>query len=194
MHKGRRGRLPRRGHAGRPGLRVVRPLAAGALHDASQSALLFTTSVAAVIATGTVVFLAYGVRAGAGIAGRPAVGVFRGRMLAAVSAVVLLVAVPLTAGSVSIAQDRALAADTRPVAERWAAAGNWQIASVEARNGVVVVGVLGLPPQPAPTALRAALDQNGMRGAGLELHLVGGRTHWCPADGTTCTVRKSSRS
>ncbi|MFC8899494.1 TIGR00341 family protein [Streptomyces cinereoruber] len=162
-------------------------------HDAGESALLFATNVAAIVATGTVVFLAYGVRDGAREAGLT-VGAFRGRSLAAVGAVVLLVAVPLTTGTVSVARDRALAADARPVAERWAAAGKWQIASVEARNGVVVIGVLGLPPQPAPTALRAALDRDGMRDADLELHLVGGRTHWCPANTDTCTTREAGRS
>ncbi|MBD0842348.1 DUF389 domain-containing protein [Streptomyces sp. TRM68416] len=162
-------------------------------HDAGQSALLFATNVAAIVATGTVVFLVYGVRAGAERANLR-VGQFRGRTLASVACVVVLVAVPLTAGTVSVARDRALAANARPVAERWAADRQWQIASVEARNGIVVIGVLGLPPQPAPTALRAALDANGMRDADLELHLVGGRTHWCPADTGTCTVRESRRS
>lgn len=80
------------------------------------------------------------------------------------------------------------------MAARWAATGNWQIASVEARNGVLVVGVPGLPPQPAPTALREEPNRGGMRDAALELHLVGGRTHGCPADSATCTVRDSSRT
>ncbi|MDT7845729.1 DUF389 domain-containing protein [Streptomyces justiciae] len=162
-------------------------------HDAGQSALLFATNVAAIVATGTLVFLGYGVRAGAEKAALH-VGRFHGRTLAAVVCVVVLVAVPLTAGTVTVARDRALAADARPVAERWASDGKWEIASVEARNGIVVIGVLGLPPQPAPTALRAALDANGMGDADLELHLVGGRTHWCPADTDTCTVRESGRS
>ncbi|MEV0173916.1 DUF389 domain-containing protein [Streptomyces sp. NPDC050803] len=162
-------------------------------HDAGESALLFATNVAAIVATGTVVFLCYGVRAGAERAGLR-VGRFRGRALAAVVSVVVLVAVPLTAGTVSVARDRALAADARPVAERWAEGRKWQIASVEARNGIVVIGVLGLPPQPAPAALRSALDADGMRDADLELHLVGGRTHWCPAESDSCTVRESGLS
>ncbi|MFJ8086243.1 DUF389 domain-containing protein [Streptomyces sp. NPDC096205] len=162
-------------------------------HDAGQSALLFATNVAAIVATGTMVFLCYGVRAGAEEAGM-SVGRFRGSTLAAVVCVVLLVAAPLTAGTIGVAHDRSLAADARPVAEDWAATGKWQIASVEARNGIVVIGVLGLPPQPAPTALRAALDAHGMGDADLELHLVGGRTHWCPADTRTCTVKESGRS
>ncbi|MFF3260214.1 DUF389 domain-containing protein [Streptomyces sp. NPDC002932] len=162
-------------------------------HDAGQSALLFATNVAAIVATGTVVFLIYGVRAGAERADMR-VGEFRGRTLATVVCVVVLVAAPLTAGTVTVARDRSLAADARPVAEQWAATGKWQIASVEARNGIVVIGVLGLPPQPAPTALRAALDEHGMRDADLELHLVGGRTQWCPVDTDTCTVREGGRS
>jgi uncharacterized hydrophobic protein (TIGR00271 family) len=162
-------------------------------HDAGQAALLFATNATAIVATGTAVFLCYGARVGAEEAGM-LVGRFRGTTLAAVVCVVLLVAVPLTAGTLSVARDRSLAADARPVAERWAAAGKWQIASVEARNGIVVIGVLGLPPQPAPAALRSALDAAGMRDADLEVHLVGGRTQWCPAKTDTCTARESGRS
>ncbi|GHH45368.1 DUF389 domain-containing protein [Streptomyces candidus] len=168
-------------------------LTVGRYHDAGESALLFATNVAAIVATGTTVFLIYGVRGTAQESGLT-VGHFHGRTLAAVVAVVLLVAVPLTTGTVTVARDRALAADARPVAEEWATTGKWQIASVEARNGIVVIGVLGLPPQPAPTELRAALDRNGMADADLEIHLVGGRTHWCPADTGGCTVRGAGRS
>ncbi|MFI0242295.1 DUF389 domain-containing protein [Streptomyces sp. NPDC016845] len=168
-------------------------LTVGRYHDAGESALLFATNVAAIVATGTLVFLLYQVRGAAQEAGLR-VGQFHGRTLVVVAALVLLIAVPLTTGTISITQDRVLAADARPVAERWAADGNWQIASVEARNGIVVIGVLGLPPQPVPTALRAALDANGMREADLELHLVGGSTHWCPAGTDTCTVKAAGRS
>ncbi|MEB3958848.1 hypothetical protein OKJ48_01030 [Streptomyces kunmingensis] len=68
----------------------------------------------------------------------------------AVAVVVVLIAVPLTTGTITVARDRSLAADARSVAEQWAAVGMWQIATVEARNGVLVTGVLGLPPHPAP--------------------------------------------
>ncbi|WP_282697718.1 DUF389 domain-containing protein [Streptomyces sp. CC208A] len=156
-------------------------------HDAGESALLFATNVAAIVATGTLVFLAYRVRDAAEQAGLT-VGAFHSRTVVAVAAVLLLIAVPLTIGTIAVVRDRTLAADARPVADRWAAAGAWQIASVEARHGVILIDVLGLPPQPAPTALRAALDRAGMSDADLQLRLVGGRTHWCPAGATTCTV------
>ncbi|GAA3049143.1 DUF389 domain-containing protein [Streptomyces roseofulvus] len=156
-------------------------------HDAGESALLFATNVAAIVATGTLVFLGYRVRDAAREAGLT-VGTFHGRTVVAVGAVVLLVAVPLTTGTIAVARDRALAADAGPVAERWAASGAWQIASVDARKGVILIDVLGLPPQPAPGELRTALDRAGMADADLQLRLVGGRTHWCPANTATCTV------
>ncbi|MFI2780756.1 DUF389 domain-containing protein [Streptomyces sp. ALB3] len=165
----------------------------GRYHDAAEAALLFGTNVAAIVATGTLVFLIYGVRGAARESGLR-VGRFRGRTLVAVASVVLLVAVPLTHGTVSVARDRTLAADARPVAEKWATTRDWQIASVEARNGTVVVSVLGLPPQPAPNALRTALDREGLADADLELRLVGGRTHWCPAETDGCTVRNAEHS
>ncbi|WP_329204006.1 DUF389 domain-containing protein [Streptomyces sp. NBC_00683] len=163
----------------------------GRYHDAGEAALLFTTNVAAIVATGTVVFLVYGIPAAARKSGYQ-VSRFHGRTLAAVIVLVLLIAIPLTTGTYTVARDRALAADARPLAEKWAKAGKWQIISVKARNGVVVIGVLGLPPPPSPTALRAALDTHGIRDVDLELHLVGGRTQWCPADTDTCTIRYST--
>ncbi|MFD6415017.1 DUF389 domain-containing protein [Streptomyces sp. NPDC060194] len=168
-------------------------LTVGRFHDAGESALLFATNVAAIVTTGTVVFLVYGVRAAARSAGLR-VGAFHGRTLVAVAAVVLLIAVPLTTGTIAVARDRVLAADARPVAERWAAGGRWQIASVEARDGIVVVDVLGLPPQPAPAELRAALDTAGLSDADLELHLIGGRTQWCPSGTPTCSARETGRT
>lgn len=162
-------------------------------HDAGESALLFATNVAAIVTTGTLVFLGYGVRTGAAAASLR-VGRFRGRTLAAVLGVLLLVAVPLTTGTISVARDRWLTAEAHPVAERWAAADGWQIDSVEARNGILVISALGLPPQPDPAALRTGLDRNGMGDADLELHLVGGRTLWCRADADTCGERRAKRS
>lgn len=89
-------------------------------------------------------FLFYRVRAAAESAGRP-VGRLRRIALAAVTALVLLVAVPLTIGTLAVAQDEQLAADAHPVAEEWARDGDWHIESVAARNGVVMVDALGLP-------------------------------------------------
>jgi uncharacterized hydrophobic protein (TIGR00271 family) len=173
-----------------PPLAVVGLLfSVGRYHDAGEAALLFTTNVAAIVATGTVVFLVFKVRRAARESDYQ-VGHFHGSTLATVVAVVVLISMPLTTGTMTVVQDATLATDAESVATKWASDGNWQISSVDARNGVVVIDVVGLPPQPAPSELRIAMDRNGMSDANLELHLVGGRTHWCPADTDTCRLKK----
>ncbi|WRZ95076.1 hypothetical protein OHB54_42260 [Streptomyces sp. NBC_01007] len=132
-------------------------------------------------------FLFYRVRAAAESAGRP-VGRLRRIALAAVTALVLLVAVPLTIGTLAVAQDEQLAADAHPVAEEWARDGDWHIESVAARNGVVMVDALGLPPELDPTDLRTSLDRRDLRADDVELHLVGGLTRLCPAGRARCEV------
>ncbi|MEU8138822.1 DUF389 domain-containing protein [Streptodolium elevatio] len=161
-------------------------LRVGRYHDAGEAALLFATNVAAIVATGTTVFLFYGVRLAARTAGIP-VGDLHGRTLAAVCAILLLVAVPLTTGTIAVTRDRQLADDATSIAKQWAAVEGWDIATVDARGGRVVVTAVGIPPVPAPTALRAALDDHGMADADLEIHLIGGATRHCPAHSTQCT-------
>ncbi|NUT18692.1 MAG: DUF389 domain-containing protein [Hamadaea sp.] len=159
----------------------------GRYHDASESALLFGTNVAAIIATGTVVFLLYRVRGAAEAAGRP-VGRLRGPTLAVVCLLILLVAVPLTAGSLAVARDERLEAEVKPLAASWAQAADWQIASVDARNGVVTVTALGLPPELDAATLRQAMDDAGLAGTDLRIRLVGGNTRLCSARQTTCVI------
>ncbi|MFC1442382.1 MULTISPECIES: DUF389 domain-containing protein [Streptacidiphilus] len=162
-------------------------LQVGRYHDAGESALLFATNVAAIVATGTVVFLVYRVRDAARQAGLP-LGRLTGRTLAVVAAAVLLVAVPLTTGTVTVSQDLSTAADATPVAKQWAAQGRWQVADVQSRSGTIVVTVLGIPPTPASSQLRTALNSAGLAAHPLQIHLVGGNTRTCPAHGDTCTT------
>lgn len=116
-------------------------------------------------------------------------GELRGRTLAVVCAMLLLIAVPLTTGTVAVARDRQLAADATPVAEAWADEHGWEISSVDALGGRVVVAAVGIPPVPAGLALRTALDDSGMADADLEIHYIGGDTRLCAAGATTCTTR-----
>jgi hypothetical protein len=64
--------------------------------------------------------------------------------------------VPLTAGTVSVSEDLQTSANATSVAKQWADQKGWRIADVQARNGLIVVTALGIPPPPAPDALRAA--------------------------------------
>ncbi|MBO3744157.1 hypothetical protein [Actinoplanes flavus] len=93
---------------------------------------------------------------------------------------------PLAVGTAQIARDRLLAAQAQPVALRWAQTGHWRITAVDARNGEIIVSAVGLPPEPAPSALREALDAAGMSDAGLRVRLVGGYTKVCRARQATC--------
>ncbi|MBB5868083.1 putative membrane protein [Allocatelliglobosispora scoriae] len=160
-------------------------LEVGRYHDAGQSALLFATNVAAIVATGTLVFLLYRVRAAAQTAGH-AVSRLRGTTLVAVSCLVILVAVPLTIGTVTIARDQQLAATARPLALQWADNAHWQIADVVAKNGTITVTAVGLPPDLDLPALRRALNDGGLAPHDLRVQLVGGNTRLCAAAATDC--------
>ena len=162
-------------------------------HDAAQAGLLFGTNVAAIVATGTAVFLAYRVRE----AGRSAdvrVGQLTGATLVAVVALVVLVTIPLGFGSFAVARDRQLAAQARPLAAAWATAAGWQVTTVEAINGVVIVTALGPPPDADPVDLRKTLDANGMASADLSIRLVVGGIRYCPAHSQVCSATSPGAS
>ncbi len=162
-------------------------LQVGDLSDAGGAALLFGTNVAAIVATGTAVMLGYRVRDAAGGAGYP-IGRLTGLTLATVVGLVVLVAVPLTVGSIGVARDRLLSARARPIANQWAAAQHWEVSTVEAQNGVIIVTALGPPPSADPQDLRKTLDQNGLANADLTIRLVVGGIRSCPAGETTCQI------
>lgn len=153
--------------------------------DASQAALLFGTNVAAIVATGTAVMLGYRVREAAKSAGLP-VGVLTGRTIAVVAALVVLVAVPLTTGTLVVAQDQQLASQARSLAGDWAQSQGWQVASVDARNGTIIVTALGPPPNADVAQFRRTLNENGLADADLNIRLIVGGTRFCAAGGDSC--------
>jgi uncharacterized membrane protein len=154
---------------------------------AAGAALLFTTNFAAIVATGTAVLLVYRVREVAQESGM-AVGRLRGSTLAVVGAGVLLVAVPLAGGSLSVALDQQLRAEATPVAEAWARQNGWQVATVTATGGTVTIQALGPPPEAKAEALRAAFDAAGLTEVDVAVQLVVGGARFCPAGSTTCEV------
>ncbi|WP_456785750.1 DUF389 domain-containing protein [Cellulomonas sp. P5_C5] len=162
-------------------------LQVGRTADAAQSALLFGTNVAAIIATGTVVLVLAGVRSAAETAGYP-VGRLSGATFALVAALVVLVAIPLAAGSRAVVQDQSLETQARPIAQAWARDAGWEVTTVVALNGVVTVSALGPPPSIDPESLRDAFDADGLAGTDLRLALVVGGTRLCPANTSECVV------
>jgi uncharacterized hydrophobic protein (TIGR00271 family) len=162
-------------------------ISAGRYHDAAQSALLFGTNVAAIIATATIVFLLYRVR-DATAANGGHVGRLRGSTLAAVLGLVLLVAIPLGAGSLAVARDERLTALATPIATGWADAAGWQITGVQTRNSVITVTTAGAGPGPDPLTLRQALNAAGATSPELVVRLIAGGTRVCFAGRNECAA------
>jgi uncharacterized hydrophobic protein (TIGR00271 family) len=151
-------------------------LEAGAPLQALGALLLFGTNVAAIIATGMLVLLGYRLRAIAVSAGRP-VGRLGPRSIITVLALVVLVAIPLGIGSVhAFDQDNAVAG-IRPVAERWAEAGAWQIVEVTGTENGIRIDAVGPPPAPDIQALRRDLDAAGFADIPVRVSLVVGGIH-----------------
>jgi uncharacterized hydrophobic protein (TIGR00271 family) len=155
--------------------------------DAGGALLLFGTNVAAIIATGAAVLLGYRVRDAARVADYP-VGQLRGRTLMIVGALVIVVAIPLGFGTLSVALDEQLASRAKPLADDWASSNKWVVTTLTAADGQVVITALGSPPDADVTTLRRTFNDNGLASAGLLVRLVLGGTANCPAGGSACTL------
>jgi uncharacterized hydrophobic protein (TIGR00271 family) len=161
--------------------------------DATGAALLFGTNVAAIIATGAAVFLGYRIR-DAAREGGITIGHLRGRSLVVVASLLALVAVPLTAGSVSVARDQLLTAKARPIAEAWARQNQWLVTTLSVTAGDLVVTALGSPPDADPADLRSELNATGLGDVDLTVRLVIGGSVDCPAGGEVCIRASSAES
>lgn len=157
-------------------------LESGETTQALGALLLFGTNVAAIIATGTLVLLLFDVRRSAEDAGIE-VGGLGGRTLAVVGAMLVLVAVPLTIGSLNVFRQQDIVATANPVATRWAEMRGWQINSLDYQQGVLMITALGPPPNIDEDPLRAALDEAGLADVDVRVTLVVGGSRTLPATG-----------
>ncbi|GLZ48300.1 hypothetical protein Acsp06_44850 [Actinomycetospora sp. NBRC 106375] len=155
-------------------------LEAGAPDQARGALLLFGTNVTAIIATGTVVLLAYRVRAAAVSAGRE-VGHLRPRTIVVVGALLVAVAVPLGVASYQTFYGQRVLTAAQPAVAQWAQAQAWQVVDVTWGQGVLQVVAAGPPPSADPAALRRALDAAGLAGVPARLSEVLGGTQELPA-------------
>jgi uncharacterized hydrophobic protein (TIGR00271 family) len=134
--------------------------------EAGGALLLFGTNVTAIIATGTVVLLAYRVREAAATAGETPARL-SGTAVATVLGAVLVVAVPLVVGSAQAVSDHRVETAATPIALAWAETQGWRIVRIEVDDGALRVLALGPPPELDPEGLRTDLDA-----AGIDLDLV----------------------
>jgi uncharacterized hydrophobic protein (TIGR00271 family) len=164
-----------------PPLAVVRLTAeAGAWDQSAGALLLFATNVTAIVATGTALLTASGLRTAAGDAGRP-VGSFRGRTAVAIAGVLLLVAAPLAYSSQRLAREQLALSAATPVVEEWAQ-GDGRVLQLDMQQGRLSVVLAGPPPHPDPEELRSALDAADLAEISLLVKLVDGSTRVLDAD------------
>lgn len=154
-------------------------LESGAPGEAVGALLLFATNVAAIIATGTFVLLAYRVRSVLPGAGQFMAALPK-RTIAAVVATVLIVAIPLTWGTVLSAREQAVVLRAQPVAERWAADEGWHVTQVSYQRGVLQIVALGSLPEADPQLLRKDLDAAGLGAVDARVTLVLGGSKELP--------------
>ena len=152
--------------------------------EALGALLLFVTNVAAIIATGTFVLLAFRVRHAVAVSGRPIAAVSKGT-IAVVVAAVILIAVPLGWGTLTAAVEQQIVHRAQPVAERWAEQEGWIIAKVAYQQGALVIQALGSPPEADADALRADLDAAGLASVDTKVTLVIGGDEGVPGHVTS---------
>ncbi len=157
-------------------------LESGAPDQAVGALLLFGTNVSAIITTGVIFFLAYRVRAAATDLG-VAVGQLRPGTLLVVAGALVALAVPLGLGTSVVMQQVDIVSRATPVATAWAEAQNWQISTIEVRQGVLRIVALGQPPTISDADLRAMLDDAGFADVDVEVTLVFGGSRLLTADG-----------
>ncbi|MBD7951970.1 MULTISPECIES: DUF389 domain-containing protein [Oerskovia] len=157
-------------------------LESGAPDQALGALLLFATNVAAIIATGTLVFLLFQVRTAAGEAER-FVGPLRGASLVTVAAALLVVAVPLSAISQHVLRQNADKIAAAPVAAAWAEQEQWTITGIAFSGSVLRIEAIGPAPEADPGTLRTALDEAGLADVDVDVTLVIGGTRRLPATG-----------
>lgn len=137
-------------------------LQSGAPEEALGALLLFMTNVSAIIATGTLMFLGYGVRTAAQEAG-VRIGQLRPSTIATVLAGVIVLAVPLGVGSTLVVQQELIVAKATPAAHEWAEVRGWKVQSISySQNGLLRIVALGPPPSIDETGLRQRLDEAGL--------------------------------
>lgn len=146
-------------------------LQSGAPEEALGALLLFMTNVSAIIATGTLIFLSYGVRAAALEAGVH-VGQLRRSTIATVIVGVIVLAVPLGVGSTLVVQQELIVSKATPVANDWAQSRGWQVQNISYSQNVLRIVALGPPPSIDETGLRQELDAAGLEKVDARVTLV----------------------
>ena len=152
-------------------------LESGATDQALGALLLFVTNVSAILATGLLVMAIFGVnrRVTVGADGAPA-RVHRRRATTVIVASLAVITVPLTLSSLAVNRTTTTESTVTRVADSWAAARSWEIASVTTRPDGVLIRATGPLPEPDTDSLRSALASAGITGTLVKVELLPNRT------------------
>jgi uncharacterized hydrophobic protein (TIGR00271 family) len=143
-------------------------LESGAPHQALGALLLFTTNVAAILASGIVVMALYRTLRVRAVA--PAF--HRRGAIAVITVFLLVVIVPLTISQNRIDRTTAREVDVTAVASHWADTAGWDVLGVKARGNRIFVDATGPNPAPDLHALRNDLDSAGLAGVNVMVNLI----------------------
>jgi len=145
-------------------------LESGAPHQALAAFLLFTTNVAAILASGIVVMAFHRVHRVFGQGA--AAGSRYGGAIAAIAALLLVVIVPLQINSERIDKTAVRESEVQAVADRWADNAGWSVTGVTATGDQVLIEATGPNPAPGLALLRHDLDAAGLNGLKVRVSLV----------------------
>ncbi len=148
-------------------------LEAGQLHQALGALLLFGANVAAILATGAIVMLVYGVHR---VEESEDPGfhdeLLRRRSGAAIAIFAVIIVIPLGLSTARFIEQTGRESDVDEVAQSWAEPLGWTIESVTTHGTVVEVLATGPLPSPRPNDLRRSLDASGLEATTVRVKLV----------------------
>lgn len=147
-------------------------LESGSGGQAAGALLLFTTNVAAILASGVVVMALHRADRFGALAGEAGTVLRRGRAVLSIGVLVVLVAIPLSVTSTLVTQRALEERDVTSVSQDWAEAGGWEVVDVAVKQDTTVVRAIGPGTPPDPEALRTALDAAGLEGVPVRLQLI----------------------
>jgi uncharacterized hydrophobic protein (TIGR00271 family) len=145
-------------------------LESGALHQSLAAFVLFTTNVAAILASGIVVMAIH--RAHRVIGPEGAARFHRGTAVAIITALLLAVIVPLWINSDRIDKTNVRESEVQAVAGHWANDAGWSLVGVTTAGDQVLVEATGPSPDPSLTLLRRDLNTAGLNGLIVRVDLV----------------------
>ncbi|MBW8173488.1 DUF389 domain-containing protein [Ornithinimicrobium sp. Arc0846-15] len=155
-------------------------LESGQFGESMGALILFGMNVSAIIATGTLVMLASGLRQAVRDSDYE-LGEFRGVTLVLVIAILALYTIPLGYGSYQVAREQYVIAETRAVTEEWAEDRNWAISDVSVFQNTLTVTAVGRPPELDAEELRAEVERANVAGLDIKVNLIIGGTIDLPA-------------